>query len=755
MIKGIKNTAFPYLLLLILIIAVVSFSDRLANRLSTRPTIIQLASSSIANEQDYLWQFEQDNEALGDGVKALDTLYRQATEAYSAGRLKKAETYFVTLLNKYPEEEELYNYLGLIRLKENNLLDAESYFLISREINPDYGSPLINLGILYTRLENYTKADSVYRLAMRLDPAKSRPRLNKGIMHCRIEEWRIAQNTLDSAIVLASGIQKAKAFAYRGMARFNLKDTLAARSDFEEAVNLAPSFILPRIYLALSQNDVEVTAEELHKIIALNPSYAPAHYYLGVVNSEQGRSEDAALSFEKALQLNPGDRDISELLGSFYIENDLIDKAEQYFEQVYGRDTLSPANFFYKAKLASRNEENERALALYDKAIERSGRNYAEAYLNAGILHKRAGMLDEAIQYYHNAIRCRDRYEEAWYNMALTYRAMGEDEKAVECYERALEIEPDDHKARFNLGVVLSDLGQDQKASQAWEETVQRSPDFVKAWFNLGLLHYRNKKYAEAIDVYERMLSYNPGYSKGWYNLALAQKESGLNGEAIASYEKAIDLDPTYVAAWKNLGTLNARDGNVDEAILQYQQAVDIDNSDPQLRFNLALQYEKKGQIPQAIVHLNKAVQLQADYLKAIEKLMNLAIDQGDELLALRTEELLRDLDQDAELTYELGRNFHRADLFNDAVRLYEKAEKRGKNNEWVSYWKAKALEESGQLEPSIAVYREALEKDKTHKFSLYRLSLQLEKKGVSGEAAELRKKIRTLYPDFAKEKEL
>ena len=156
----------------------------------------------------------------------------------------------------------------------------------------------------------------------------------------------------------------------------------------------------------------------------------------------------------------------------------------------------------------------------------------------------------------------------------------------------------------------------------------------------------------------------------------------------------------------------------------------------------------------EAISHLNKAVQLQPDYLKALEKLQELAEKEGDERLMLRTEEYQRDLDVDPELTYELGRKYHKINDYNAAIRCYDKADERGKKTHWVSYWRAKALEESGRENEAILGYRETLKRDKSHKYSIYRLSLLLQKQG-NPEAEKWKKELNRLYPEFAREKNL
>lgn len=747
----IFNSAIPFVVLLMVIIALVVYSDKFAADLSEEAQTIVIRAGDAYRENDEIWQFEQ---AISDGDRKFenDSLFNEAVTAYRQRRMRSSENRFLALLNTYGAAPELLNYLGLIAMKQNEVIEARDYFESALSNDSLYLPAMTNLGLLYSGAENYRKADSLYQRAYRINPNYLKPRLNKGIMHCRMGEWRDAAETLDSAVIIASGRDKSKALAYRGMARFNLLDTTGARDDFNAAIYGAPDYILPRVYLALTASDDESRLDEIDKVIALEADYAPAHFYKGVLLEQSRQKEAAQQSFEKALSLNPGDREVSGILGSFYIENDLIAYAEDYFEQVFRNDSLSPRRYFYEAKLASRRENNDQAIAYYEKAILESGGNYAEAYLNEAVLLKREGRFSEAIIAYRKAIELRNHYEEAWYNLALTYRAIGENDQAVACYRQAIEINPAATKAMYNLAIVLNEQDNSAEALDWWKHIIEVDPNYVKAWYNLGLHYLRKEEYSQSIETYQRMLERFPSYAKGWFNLALAQKESGATEAAVDSYERAIDIDPTYGAAWKNLGTLEAQRDNVDRSIELYEQAVDLDTKDPEIRYNLALQLKKKDELRGAILQVTKAVQLRPSYLKAIELWKSLAEELGDEIQQLMAEARLVELGNDPDEAYEIGRRFHKSDRYKEAVVWYELAEQRGKNNAWVAYWRGKALEESDKTDRAIETYQIALKRDPEHKYTLYRLSR------IAGDqndelAQQCKQKLIAIYPDFAAEK--
>ncbi len=749
------STAFPFLFLLIGIILLVKWSDRLADQISATPRVIKIGVLEEQAKVDLIWQFESANSSESDpGEFKTDSLYLAATKAFKREQLKEAENNFATLINRYPCQAELLNYLGLIALRNLDLPESESYFLQSLKCKTDYVPAFINLGLLSSKRGQTTKASSYYESAIALQSLNPKPYLNKGIMHCRVEEWNAAIDALSSAIDLASGAQKAKALAYRGMAFGNLGEIEEALNDFNEATNLAPSYLFPRIQSAVFAQDNLQKLASIDKVLQLNEEYAPGHFYRGVVLESMGEIDEAEKEYERALQLNPNDEDISEIMSDFYIKNDLFEKANQFMAQVYKNDSISPKNDFFKAKILSRQNQTEKALLQYDRAITKADGAYPEAHLNKGILLKKQGEFDGSIESYQQAIKERQEYEEAWYNLALAYAAKKELDEARKCYEKAISINPKNIKAMYNLALLFGEMGDNELAEKWLKACLDVDSSYIKAAYNLGLHYYKKEDFQSAKITFENLLQQQEDYTKAWFNLALCERKLGNDDLAVLAYEQAINLDPTYVAAWKNLGNMEARRGNIDRAINQYQQAIDLDRSDATLRFNLALQYEKQKEYQLAIIQLNKAVQLNPDYLKAIKKWKDLAEISNDQDEILIAQSFLLSLEGNADESYDLARSLHKNKQLSLALVWYDRAVDKGKTGPWPYYWKGKAHEELGEEPKAKQGYLSALSENPVHKFSLYRMYLMLSESDQNA-AQEYLNKLITNYPDFVKEKNL
>ena len=136
---------------------------------------------------------------------------------------------------------------------------------------------------------------------------------------------------------------------------------------------------------------------------------------------------------------------------------------------------------------ASRPPNREEALRLFRQAIQQMNQRNDQQALrlfeqsaaadptqpatqnNLGILYKRTGQLDKAIEAYLQAIGQQSSYPEAHYNLALAYRAKGAFAQAEDAYLKALTFNERFVDARYNLGILYDlYLGQPAKALEQY-----------------------------------------------------------------------------------------------------------------------------------------------------------------------------------------------------------------------------------------------------------------------------------------------
>lgn len=96
--------------------------------------------------------------------------------------------------------------------------------------------------------------------------------------------------------------------------------------------------------------------------------------------------------------------------------------------------------------LAEKN--NKKALVVVNSLLDKDPSN-EQAWLYLGIVNRRIGKLNTAINSFETATELNNTLIEAWGLLTITYMDKGEPEKAVEVMKVATELNPLDEKIQF------------------------------------------------------------------------------------------------------------------------------------------------------------------------------------------------------------------------------------------------------------------------------------------------------------------
>jgi tetratricopeptide (TPR) repeat protein len=98
-------------------------------------------------------------------------------------------------------------------------------------------------------------------------------------------------------------------------------------------------------------------------------------------------------------------------------------------------------------------DEDAEAEQAYLKAIELDSEAY-QAYTGMGILARKKGAYDQAIDYYNKAITINPQYAQAYSSMAIIEIARWHDPRALELAEKAYQLDAQDPVIAANLAAV-------------------------------------------------------------------------------------------------------------------------------------------------------------------------------------------------------------------------------------------------------------------------------------------------------------
>lgn len=139
------------------------------------------------------------------------------------------------------------------------------------------------------------------------------------------------------------------------------------------------------------------------------------------------------------------------------------------------------------ARLALRSD-GRLPIAWIDTAIEKTSITPANAWLDLGLEHQRAGRLKAAELSLRRAIAARPEVSVAYYHLGIVQDMRGKPRRAIETYAKLIELEPSNLGAWNNLGIFALRSGQSALARRAYSKSNELSPDNASALWGLIVL---------------------------------------------------------------------------------------------------------------------------------------------------------------------------------------------------------------------------------------------------------------------------
>jgi tetratricopeptide (TPR) repeat protein len=199
--------------------------------------------------------------------------------------------------------------------------------------------------------------------------------------------------------------------------------------------------------------------------------------------------------------------------------------------------------------------------------------------LRLGILHRRKGEYERALQFLKIALDAADRSQDH-YLEALSYNV---------------------------IALVETDLGKIEDAIQAYQSAANLAPERIFPWNNLGNLNCMLDRYDDAQASFQEAIEHNPKDSVGWNGLGDVYHKLGRNEDAIAAYqlgnvfekhdidedalkefEMTIDSNQENPHVWYEAGNIYSDTGAYDDAIASYRKAIELDPANATFQANLA-----------------------------------------------------------------------------------------------------------------------------------------------------------------------
>lgn len=295
---------------------------------------------------------------------------------------------------------------------------------------------------------------------------------------------------------------------------------------------------------------------------------------------KQGKYEEAATSFLKAIELNPNRTDYYIDYGMTLITLGKYDEAIAQLDEVYQNRNMvvikQNNKRIHRGKAIAYYYNNE-----YDKAIEELDlalEIQELAKLDMDILYYKGDSAlkianyDMAIDAYTKLVGLDNKSAKPLLERAYCYSALGEYEKSLEDYQAAIDLEPKKYDGYLGKYALMLDLNMGEEASGILSIVSELGGDGDEDRFYQGLIYYYQGNLDVALIQLEE--SYAKGFKEAYYYIGEVYREK-------KDYVKAVYYYETYI-----------QEGNVKNPGVYNQLAFSLIKLDD---YSNAIKYIEKG----------------------------------------------------------------------------------------------------------------------------------------------------------------
>jgi len=385
---------------------------------------------------------------------------------------------------------------------------------------------------------------------------------------------------------------------------FNYISGLIQTSELEDSQLFPP--LLGMLAREKNANTVLAVTQRLAKE---NPSRAYAQYLHGMLSAQNGRPEEALKYLDRSIALAKIEG-LHSARARVLLKLGRSDEAVVSLQKAVQNNPDDQGLRLTYARLLVDIKEYEKARIEFE-TLHQAAPEDAELLFTLGLLSLESQRLDDAEKYMMMLVRLKQREGEAQYYLGRIYENRKQYEAAIDWYR---EVHVGEYKfdARLRIADMLGISGRTEEAIEHLDAMLKGSQSdgsLVRIYISKGELLRSARRYEQALAVFNTALGIVPGNSDLLYSRALVAEKLGRIDLLEADIRTILKTEPDNAHALNALGfTLADQTDRYQEAYGYVKRAIEIMPDDAAIIDSWGWVHYRLGEYDKAIDLLRKAL---------------------------------------------------------------------------------------------------------------------------------------------------
>lgn len=363
-----------------------------------------------------------------------------------------------------------------------------------------------------------------------------------------------------------------------------------------------------------------------------------------------GDSEKAIQLFSYLASSHPDEAIYPLILCRIAIDNQSVDKANQYLNQVNKLNAPGEEVLIAKIVIKYRQCRFSDVIDLsneYLKTIDEDG--FIRYLLCRSLLHSNQ-TVDAAREIALYQSKAPHSYDDLL-RLAELFDEIDEPDTAEGCIQKAIQLSPDRPEAFIRLcqhsvtiddysrlaeysqaalirnankarcdyynALVLVENGSLDEAIAVLKDCISEQPGDPLFHFELGKIYAHRNDYKGAQDAFNQSLEIAPGYFYALYGLGELSVSAMNYSEALEYFNEALRASPYSISSSFYVAFCHEKLEEIEKAIEHYEYTIELGDKDPATFNNVGTLYEKTNETEKALECYQKTLSLSPDYAPA------------------------------------------------------------------------------------------------------------------------------------------